>query len=198
MPPHTTQTHMQRCLHGSSVRRWAIPIPPQWSLTPYCNDYADLPRPDIVPWSRRADLVKASPDVVSPLDLLFGSKHNSFATSIQRTLRQFHCRDPERLAIGWLLFMRLLEYMRPVVEQLQVPHPSYLDMILWKRLRVNLLRTHQTLDLDKVLGLLSCCLKVRWPWGEDILEPGNDGELHIRPQFFEVFTQVEGWGLTSD
>jgi hypothetical protein len=46
--------------------------------------------------------------------------------------------------------------------------------------------------------MLACCTKIRWPWGEDILERNEENELCIKPTFYETFMSESGWGLTPE
>lgn len=47
-------------------------------------------------------------------------------------------------------------------------------------------------------GYASCCVKVRWPWGKDVLERDADDNLRVRSEFSDVFTQESGWGVTGE
>ena len=47
-------------------------------------------------------------------------------------------------------------------------------------------------------GYLSCCTKLRWPWGEDMLERDGDDNLQMRQEFSDVFTSESGWGITAE
>ena len=61
-------------------------------------------------------LVNDSPDAVSPIDLLYGSKHNLLAAWIHRSLRRWTLRESERLAIGWLIYTFTNWRAEPTVE----------------------------------------------------------------------------------
>src|SRR6201986_4198935 len=133
--------------------------------------------------------VTESPDVPSPLELLHGSKHNQLAKAIHLLLRMRACREPERLAYGWLLYVytkwsfeptearwaRLPKFLHPLPEQIQYSHPSCLDSFIWPRLRVNFIKNQHRYDLERFGGFISCCMKVRWPWGANVLEADDDG-----------------------
>lgn len=51
---------------------------------------------------------------------------------------------------------------------------------------------------DDLFGFLACCLKVRWPWGESILERDERNELVIKKRFHEMIMCKEGWGITRE
>ncbi|KAF9887194.1 hypothetical protein FE257_010448 [Aspergillus nanangensis] len=185
---------------------------PAWMLVPPCENKQSPIIMGTCPWFIRPELIANCPDVPSPLDLLHGTRRNFLADEIHRSLRRYHCREPEILAMGWLVytytkwsvspdpkaFARVPICMRPVLGQLQKHHPACFDQIVWPRLRLNMIQ--YCLD-DKVLdvvALLSCCLKVRWSWGESILERDESDVLQIRREFFETFITAEGWGITSE
>ncbi|KAL6230143.1 hypothetical protein BDW75DRAFT_223414 [Aspergillus navahoensis] len=95
-------------------------------------------------------------------------------------------------------FAKIPTCMKPVLGQLRKTHPSCLDQIIWPKLRLNIMQLCPKDRLVDVMSLLSCCLKVRWKWGENILERDENDELQIRPSFFDTFMTAEGWGITSE
>lgn len=192
---------------ASSLLLMLPPPVPAWMLTPLDDDNMSTS-----PWLSRPHLIAECPDLPAPLDLLHGTRRNFLANSIHQFLRVRHCRDPEVLAMGWLIYVYAKWYvspsarayskiplcMRPVMGQLQKPHPSCLDQIIWPRLRLNMIHFCPKDKMVDVIDLLSCCLKVRWKWGESILERDDNDDLQIRPSFLDTFMAAEGWGLTSE
>lgn len=57
---------------------------------------------------------------------------------------------------------------------------------------------HHPYDFNEVLGMLSCCIKVRWPWGKSFLTSSDDAGLHISAEFYNTFMRLSGWGLTRE
>lgn len=188
-------------------------------LTPDLQQWQQLPlnKSDAVsvslsPWLANSDMVNACPELPEPLDLLYGTNNNPLADMIQNALRALRCRDPERLGIGWLLyvmakwratptaerFARIPVFFRPVQRQLTELHASCIDTIIWSGLRLNLMDNIDELDIWEITGMLSCCLKIRWPWGQDFLERDEDNVLRIRVDFMRTFTSETGWGITSE
>ncbi|KAJ5239855.1 hypothetical protein N7468_004474 [Penicillium chermesinum] len=188
------------------------PLVPAWMLTPPNDDPRSALSIYTSPWLSRPDLITECPNIPSPLDLLHGTRRNFLANSIHHSLRVRNCRDPEVLAMGWLVyvyskwlispspetFSRIAPCMRPVMGQLQKSHPACLDHIIWPRLRRNMMQFCPKDKMLDVVSLLSCCLKVRWKWGESILVRDENDDLQIRPSFFDNFMTAEGWGLTSE
>lgn len=163
-------------------------------------------------WLRRPDLVFSSPDQAQPIDLLYGSKNNFLADVINHSLRSWPCRDPERLASGWLIYNlikwmlgpspenygRLQEFQIPVKEQLEHAHSYFIDFVFWPKLRANMIQHEHLYSPEDVLGMFLCCVKLRWPWGQNFLEPKEDGTLQMRQDFLDTFTSLDGWGITDD
>lgn len=163
-------------------------------------------------WLRRPDLVHSSPAQPQPVDLLYGSKNNFLADVINKSLRSWPCRDPERLAGGWLVYNvikwilgptpenygRLQEFQVPIVEQLEHVHPYFIDFVFWPILRANLIQNQALYNPEDVLGMFLCCVKLRWPWGENFLQPKEDGTLGMRQDFVDTFTSLNGWFITDD
>ncbi|PWY85913.1 hypothetical protein BO70DRAFT_217892 [Aspergillus heteromorphus CBS 117.55] len=159
-------------------------------------------------------MIIASPPSPSPLDLLYGTKSNPLANAIYTFSLHRPLRDPERLAFGWLsyhyakwltspsptTFIKLAPFMRPTPEQLTIPHPASLDLIIWPALRGNLIREWGAYarQKDDLFGILACCIRVRWPWGRSVLERDERNELVIRGEFLETFMRLDGWGITRE
>jgi hypothetical protein len=166
------------------------------------------------PWFARPDLVAASPPTPSPLHLLYGSRSNYLANAIHESLHQHNLRDPETLAMGWLVyiyskwraspnpetFARLPVFMRPTLPQLQQFHLACVDQVVFPRMRLNLLKFCGC-DIEKtvrIFQMLSCCLKVRWKWGQPIMEPDEQDNLKICESFYNTFMTPDGWGITPE
>lgn len=163
-------------------------------------------------WLKRPDLVQSSPDQPQPTELLYGSKTNFLANVINQSLRSWPCRDPERLAAGWLIYnqikwmlkpspenyARLQEFQVPVPEQLNHGHPYFVDFVHWPELRARMIQHVGVYNPQDVLGMFLCCVKLRWPWGQNFLEPEENGTLKMRQDFFDTITSLDGWGLTDD
>ncbi|KAI2632217.1 hypothetical protein GGR54DRAFT_24886 [Hypoxylon sp. NC1633] len=185
---------------------------PQWNMIPAHVEGDRVVTDCFSICLKRPDLVRASPENPQPVEFLFGSKTNFLANVMHDLTRHWPCRDPERLAMGWLSyhlvrwisapseerFSRLQDFQKPVDEQLCQSHPYFADFALWPTFRANLIKHQHTYEIEDVIGLTTCCLKVRWPWNKPFLEPGDDGQLAILPDFYNTFTRLEGWGLTKE
>lgn len=170
------------------------------------------PTPKYTPWDADLCYVLDAPPVPSVQGMLFGSKQNTFASSVKGCLQEWRCGDPERLAAGWLIysfmkwpinptaetFARLPSCLRPTPEQLQLPHNGFLDVLLWEKLRVNIIKHQNKYDITQVLRTLGSSLRVKWPRGESLVESNGDDGLIIRYEFLERFMDDDGWGLSSE
>ncbi|CAI7594688.1 unnamed protein product [Penicillium bialowiezense] len=200
----------------SSSESFPTTSTPLWcQIPPHTDDFSGPPNMISCAWLSHPEQVTPCPDIPSsPLDILYGTKTNALADGIHTALQRRPIRDPERLAIGWLLYHlsrwflnptpatyeRLPLFMRPVQGQMETPHPLVLDFMPWPRVRLNLIRQWHLYseDRDDLFGMFACCLKIRWPWGEDILERDDHNVLQIKKRFYDTFMNQEGWGLTSE
>lgn len=186
---------------------------PGWHLVPLTEySHGMPPEQATCLWFTRPDLISAAPPHPSPLDLLHGTRRNFLANQIHLATRRRAVRDAECLAVGWLIysyskwlvspspstFAKLAPFQRPLMVQLQQRHPASLDLIPWPQMRANLIKNWTKYDLVELTSYMSCCTKVRWPWGEDMLERDADDNLRMRQDFHDVFTRESGWGLTTE
>lgn len=192
-------------------------IPVTLSTRPWTNIPTHSPTDVVVTgpfndWLQRPELAKSSADDPLPTELLYGSKTNFLANVINQSLRAWPCRDPERLASGWLVYnkikwmlqpipknyARLQDFQIPVPEQLEHGHPYFIDFVHWPELRARMIQHAAVYNPQDVLGMYLCCVKLRWPWGQNFLEPKDDGTLRMRQDYLETITSLDGWGLTDD
>jgi Domain of unknown function (DUF3425) len=164
------------------------------------------------PWVDNPRLARSCPELPRPLELLYGSKQNPLVNLIHNRARNRSVLDPERLAYGWLTYLyvkwisdptearyeRLPDFMKPVPEQLKYPHISTLGGLVWPKMRANLMPRQHLYDMTRLVSLMACCVKVRWPWGQNILCPTDTAEYTIRQEFYETFMSLDGWGLTNE
>ncbi|KAI7774356.1 hypothetical protein LA080_008855 [Diaporthe eres] len=163
-------------------------------------------------WLNFPHAVADAPDVPQPEDLLFGSCKNLLANGIHEALRTARVAEPERLAMGWVSyifsrwriiptrenFARMPHFLRPTAEQIIQPHPPRIDMIPWPSLRIALMSQHSDSQLDEILELLACCLKLRWPWGKEFLRMRDDGSRELVDEFLQMVMSLDGWGITRE
>ncbi|KAJ3476422.1 hypothetical protein NLG97_g9135 [Lecanicillium saksenae] len=209
-----------RAMGDDKYEKQAEPVldatPPAWSRIPPHDD--DFSSPDTFtgfPWFKYPELIKDCPDVPhSPLDILYGSKLNPLADMIYNRSNRRPFREPERLATGWISYLytrwmcnptpqtyaRMPSFLRPVKGQLDIAHPMVLDLMPWPQVRVALIRAwpqYQDIHQD-LFGLLACSLRIRWPWGENVLERAADNTLVIRDDFFKAIMSESGWTVVKD
>ena len=199
---------------GTSPEKSPGPIlSTRWDLLPKHVVYRDtLDNSGLSSWLNKPDVARLSPETPRALDLLYGSKTNPLANAIYHTLQRWPTREAERLATGWLAyhilkwmmqpseerFARLRDFQRPTLEQLQTPHRYFVDFTFWPQLRINMIKYHGVYDDHAVAGLLSCSIKVRWPWNLAFLEPDDNGEFVLKQDYYDAFTDLRGWGLTEE
>jgi hypothetical protein len=199
---------------GPSDENAAVSVPPatiSWLLLP-ANTVPYEPSKLDCNWLNFPHAVADAPDVPQPEDLLFGSRKNLLANGIHKALRTARVAEPERLAMGWLLyifsrwriiptrenFANIPHFLRPTAEQISQPHPARVDMVPWPSLRLALMNQHSDSQLDETLELLACCLKLRWPWGKEFLRMRDDGSRQLVDEFLKTLMSLDGWGITRE
>jgi len=208
----TTPPHMQL----PSSESLPAETTPLWNqIPPHSDDFSSPQTIISCVWFLYPEQITPCPDTPSsPLDILYGTKENALADMIHTALQRRPIRDPERLGIGWLsyhlsrwllrpsreTYERLPHFLRPVQGQMEVRHPLVLDFLPWPRLRLNIIRRWHVYcnSRDDLFGMFACCVKIRWPWGEDILERDDTNELRIKKRFYDTFMNQNGWGLTPE
>ncbi|OAA53229.1 hypothetical protein ISF_08961 [Cordyceps fumosorosea ARSEF 2679] len=224
-PPHTetsshprseTETLPIASALATSSSSSSSPPPPPWSrIPPHDDDFSNLETLAGCPWFGHASLIQSCPDTPhSPLDILYGSTLNPLADMIHRNSNRRPFRELERLATGWLAYLftrwvcnpcpetyrRMPSFLRPVKEQLEIVHPMVLNMVPWSRVRVALIRAWPQYrdNYRDFFGLFACCIRIRWPWGEHVLERAADNTLVMRQDFYETLMSERGWMVTRD
>lgn len=207
--PETRRSPSSHCEEDATV-----PVPManvSWLLLP-ANTIPCEPGGLDCHWLNFPHAVADAPDVPQPEDLLFGSRKNLLANGIHKSLRNARVAEPERLAMGWVLyiysrwrivptrenFAKVPHFLRPTPEQISQPHPARLDMIPWPSLRLALMNLRSDSQLDETLELLACCLKLRWPWGKEFLRMRDDGSRQLVDEFLKTLMSLDGWGITRE
>lgn len=188
----------------------SIPDLPDWARIPLRTTTPN--DKTYMPWDSDIRVIYDAPDIPSPLDLLFGSKENPLASWIQRCVKNWYFGDAERLAIGWLVYhyikwrtqptaeryARLPDWIKPGTEQTSSPHPGCLDMVLWKKLRLNILKNYGKYDIDQFIRIYCGSLKLKWSANEAVLVQDTENKYVVRPDFFRRFMSEDGWSLRGD
>lgn len=217
VPKHGERTRSSvPSLHQDAAGRAYSLLPTTWGPMWASLPNSDLDHPlseEFSPWFAMPHAVVASPMLPEPLDLLHGSRTNYLADEIHKALRKSRVGESERLAKGWLLYVfskwrmcpskqsfeLIPSFLRPTREQLVVSHQPNIDMVTWPAIRLAMISLGtQDSQLGEIFSSLACCAKVRWPWGKEILETNDKNELHIHPDFYSTFTNIDGWGLTAE
>ncbi|CAK7205006.1 hypothetical protein SEUCBS139899_007770 [Sporothrix eucalyptigena] len=163
-------------------------------------------------WDTNVRIIFDSPDVPSPLDLMFGSKTNPLAQSIQRSCKKYYLGHAVRLAVGWQVYQYIKWRTQPTAtryallphflklthEQIWMPHPGSLDLIVWEPLRRKMIRDYNKYDVVKFIQQYTRCLRLRWAVDEDVLETNDQGVHVLRPAFVDKFMSESGWGLKPE
>ncbi|CAI7659338.1 unnamed protein product [Penicillium manginii] len=224
VPNYLDTTEHLACSMGPSTSPPSLPQTPAshrinptspWNELPLCSDGLSNIEKSSLPWLAYPDLIAQCPDTPeSPLDILYGSKTNMLANMIHTIIERRPVRDPERLAMGlliyhfskWIIepnpktFAKLPPFIRPLQEQFEIEHPISISFLPYPKLRSNLIQQWPLYEnnRDELFGLLACSVKIRWPWGVKILDRDEDNEIRIKPAFYETIMKEEGWGLMQE
>ncbi|TQV93251.1 hypothetical protein IF1G_07829 [Cordyceps javanica] len=213
--PHAEIARQPKTLVASDGAR-PPPPPPSWSLIPpHDDDFSNLETLAGCPWFGHAELIRGCPDTPhSPLDILYGSRLNPLADMIYSTSNRRPFREPERLATGWMAYLftrwvcnpcpatygRMPSFLRPVGAQLEITHPMVLNLVPWPAVRIALIRAWPRYrdNYRDFFGLFACCIRIRWPWGDNVLERASDNTLVMRDDFYKILMSESGWMVTKD
>lgn len=219
-PPPPVHTPSGGCYMDSSTHLWhpaPVPVPDDvdadglavWARVPVrTSGPNDVRRPA---WDANIRIIFDSPEVPSPVDLLFGSHDNPLASALQRTIKKWYRGQAERLAVGWLVYRyikwrtqptatryaSLPHFLKPIHEQIWMPHPGSLDLIVWEPLRRRMLRDYDKYDMVKFIRQYTNSLRLRWSWDDDVLVTSSDGSgrYELKPAIVATMMSEAGWGL---
>ncbi|OAA60272.1 hypothetical protein SPI_05396 [Niveomyces insectorum RCEF 264] len=163
-------------------------------------------------WDSNISVILDSPDSPYPLDLMFGSSQNPLANALHRAVKSYLWGELERLAFAWITYhyikwrtqpsieryARLPNYLKPLAEQTRSPHPGCLDYVLWKEVRLRMMKSFEKYDIEKFVRLYDGCLRLRWPKDREYLVPTEDGKHVLRPDFITLLMSLDGWGLKPE
>lgn len=118
---------------------------------------------------------------------------------------------PEQLAILYFMssvirwqispteanFNSLPEWCRPTPSQLAVPHPIWIDLIIWPKLRERLCRETRYHGQGPTIADISCeSISVNWPYGpRDVFMHSNNSEIILNPVFEAHIKDLSNWSL---
>lgn len=149
------------------------------------------------------------PPIAKTLDLLFGGSSNPLANFVHSIIVHLPCRPPEKFGIiyvsylylRWLVwpsqesFCHFPEELRPTILQLVERHYLNFDLIPWPQLRDNLIRYSLRHDLESVLSLYCCSLRIK-DWGEmNFICRKNDEDPQFSDEFLRKITDISQWTL---
>ncbi|KAE8356863.1 hypothetical protein BDV28DRAFT_41766 [Aspergillus coremiiformis] len=179
--------------------RSRLPVPPQILLNNWTR------------WITLANNVINTPPLPSPLDLLHGSRRNWLADQVNRLLRIYTLREPDRLAYSWILYgfikwrinptplarSYLPTFLQPLAEQVRQGQKNQIMFFVWPQIKLNLLEHWDTIDKVELYKDAASSCKVRWPSSNSIWDWDRDDNILIKPEFFQTFMNPHGWGLAS-
>ncbi|KAJ4256797.1 hypothetical protein NW762_008893 [Fusarium torreyae] len=128
--------------------------------------------------------VRRSPlqDVLSRVGFLFVLSH---------LLRWYICRTEES-------YEQLPAFIRPTKMQLSIPHPAWIDVIIWPEVRDAIIQKMDWSRFEEYRQIVSRSLSVNWPHSDprSILQIGDDGKSYRLSDTFERhICTPENWSV---
>ncbi|KAH6612172.1 hypothetical protein C7974DRAFT_92379 [Boeremia exigua] len=187
---------------------------PAWNLSQSSGSYRFFNR--AAPFAPllaqlRADPVMklACPPIAKTMDLLFGGSSNPLANFVHSEIVDLPCLPPEKFGIIYLayLYLRWLvwpsqesfcsfpETFRPTILQLVQHHHLTFDLLPWPQLRDNFIRHSRQHDLECVVGLFCCSLRIKNWRGMSFVYRKNDEDPQVSDDFLQKIQDVSQWTL---
>ncbi|KAF2014186.1 hypothetical protein BU24DRAFT_423217 [Aaosphaeria arxii CBS 175.79] len=92
------------------------------------------------------------------------------------------------------------EFLRPVESQLTIPHPVWIDVMVWPEARQSIITTMDWTEFYDLRELSNASLSVNWPHDDpaSIFTARSKSELGLNPQFEQHIRQVSNWTWGSN
>jgi hypothetical protein len=84
---------------------------------------------------------------------------------------------------------------RPTITQLVQDHHLAFDFIPWPQLRDNFIQLQPEYDLELVLGLFCCTLRITGWFGKEFICRENDGDPEVSEDFISHAMDTSHWCL---
>ncbi|KAF4989652.1 hypothetical protein FDECE_14644 [Fusarium decemcellulare] len=117
-----------------------------------------------------------------------------FLYVLSHLLRWYICRTKES-------YEQLPAFIKPTKLQMSVPHPAWIDVIIWPQIRDAII---QTMDWSRFLeyrAVVSKSLRVNWPHSDprSILEPCENGQgCRLSAEFERHISTPENWTVDKE
>jgi hypothetical protein len=81
--------------------------------------------------------------------------------------------------------------------QLTQEHHLSFDFLLWPQIRDNLIKHGHKYELEGVMGLMCCTLRLRGSFGTDFIYRQNGEEPRVKDDFYRQIFDTSNWGILS-
>jgi hypothetical protein len=81
--------------------------------------------------------------------------------------------------------------------QLTQEHHLSFDFLMWPQIRDNLIRHGSKYELEGVMGLMCCTLRLRGSFGADFIYRCNGDEPQVSDDFYRQIFDTSNWGILS-
>ncbi|RSL52694.1 hypothetical protein CEP54_010783 [Fusarium duplospermum] len=117
-----------------------------------------------------------------------------FLFVLSHLLRWYICRTKES-------YEQLPAFIRPTKLQTSVPHPAWIDVIIWPQVRDSIIQTMDWSRFNEYRALVAKSLQVNWPHADprSILELCRDGRSYRLSSVFEKHISTpENWSVDKE
>ncbi|KAB5511537.1 hypothetical protein GE09DRAFT_1047626 [Coniochaeta sp. 2T2.1] len=148
--------------------------------------------------------------LLNPTTASLSHKQPIASTVVARIISQMPVGTPiMQLAATWLLcnlirwrlcltpgsFSALPVFLRPTELQLRIPHPIWVDTIVWPTARDRIIQQFDYNDFDALRHALGKSISPGWPCGisECLSSTGTPGEFSLSPEFQTHLWDLSNW-----
>lgn len=96
-------------------------------------------------------------------------------------------------------FAALPSHLRPTHVQTTVPHPIWIDMIMWPEARNHLIHGVAWSNFPLIREISGRCLKCHWPHDTTrLFENISGGRAKLSTAFEEHIRDIRNWSMTAE
>jgi hypothetical protein len=86
-------------------------------------------------------------------------------------------------------------YLRPLEIQLTIPHPAWIDVIVWPEARERIIRCMDWSEFEILRAIGNHDMSINWPHGLHTVFTENDGDMRMNPDFERHIRELENWTM---
>ncbi|KAF2799155.1 hypothetical protein K505DRAFT_321314 [Melanomma pulvis-pyrius CBS 109.77] len=88
------------------------------------------------------------------------------------------------------------EYLRPLEVQLTIPHPAWIDVIVWPEARERIIRCMDWTEFEILRAIGNHDMSINWPHGlHTVFSASEPGDMRMNPSFERHIRRLENWTM---